>query len=402
MSRFGPASIAFRQALRSTSLFAKRTFSVNARRAKPAARSSAIPGGTDSPRISVESSSGVQDVAGPASLSEFLDLAYSQNQGGQPLVFRSQIQADPGNAQSRPPVFSPALKKWFTHSTQGTRLSPYLEQHSAHILPYELILPFGPDMSSPRNANICNFLSWLSRSDDPLLRSLQSLLEHHISVLPPANQGSRDTPDTRFVHFEAPLALLIAGLQFNLTRPSPDQRFSRLYIAQSALESLPQPLRADVPVPDAVAQDGRGDVYASSIWLGLEPTNTPWHRDPNPNLFGQLCGAKAVRLMPPRQGVRLFQKVQASLGRPSANYKIRGAEMMQGPEWHAWQDAVWGEGSRSEHAMAEVVLRPSDVLYIPDEWWHSVRSVGAEGGLNGSVNWWFRRRARARASQPAT
>lgn len=332
---------------------------------------------------------------GPVSNSDFLNHVYAQTQGKEPVIFRSQIQSDAGLPET-PAVLSPALGKWFTHSAQGADLSPYLKQHATHILPYELILPFGPDLSSPQNANISNFLSWLSHSDDPLHQSLKSLLEYHISLLP-QTKPNQPTPDTRFIHFEAPLALLLAGLQFNHSLSPPNPPFSRLYIAQSSLDSLPPSLRADLPIPSAVSQNGRGDLYASSIWLGLQPTNTPWHRDPNPNLFGQLYGSKVVRLMPPKQGVRLFNRVQAALGRPGASYKIRGMEMMQGREWQAWEEAVWGEGKEGEKReeegmMAEVALRPRDVLYIPDEWWHSVRSEGVEGGLNASVNWWFRRR----------
>src|SRR5690606_6150912 len=96
-----------------------------------------------------------------------------------------------------------------------------------------------------------------------------------------------------------------------------------------------------LPTPDIVRRAGKGDVYASSIWLGLEPTYTPLHRDPNPNLFVQLRGAKLVRLLPPKVGNALYQEVQRLLGRAGSS-RIRGADMMHGPERQLLHERVWG------------------------------------------------------------
>ncbi|KAK4133650.1 Clavaminate synthase-like protein, partial [Trichocladium antarcticum] len=198
-------------------------------------------------------------------------------------------------------------------------------------------------------------------------------------------------PDAVFIRFEAPLGLLVAGIQFNKEQHSPDGCFTQLYVAQAPISTLPRALQADVPTPNGLAQ-GRfpSDIYGSSIWLGLEPTYTPWHRDPNPNLFCQLCGSKVVRTMPPWPGTRLFEEVQAKLGK-GGSPRIRGEEMMQGPERRALLDAVWG--ANTPQHMIEVEVNPRDVLFIPKGWWHSVRSTGPGGGLNASVNWWFRCKA---------
>lgn len=61
--------------------------------------------------------------------------------------------------------------------------------------------------------------------------------------------------------------------------------------------------------------------------------------------------------------------------------------MMEGPERDMLHDAIWREPSCP---MQEAYLGPSDALFIPKGWWHSVRSQSDDGRLNGSVNWWFR------------
>jgi hypothetical protein len=263
------------------------------------------------------------------------------------------------------------------------------------------------------------FLSWLSESPSKLHQHLASLLQNHITVNHPQPQAfqlqptppNTDTPihtnntsseeETFFLRFDAPLALLCAALEFNNTAQHHHPPLSELYIAQASLSLLPEALQSDLPTPALVQQAGKGDVYSSSIWLGLEPTYTPWHRDPNPNLFCQLCGEKVVRLLPPRQGEALFRAVQARLllghgqvGAESA--RIRGEEMMQGLERRVLKEAVWGRGKEDRDEtmrrdMVQAAVGPGDVLFIPLGWWHSVRSGGeVEGRLNGSVNWWFR------------
>ncbi|KAL1957132.1 hypothetical protein VTO42DRAFT_6275 [Malbranchea cinnamomea] len=188
----------------------------------------------------------------------------------------------------------------------------------------------------------------------------------------------------------------------------------RLYLAQCQLLDLPLSLRNDLPTPSIVTTVGKGDIYDTNIWLGLAPTYTPLHRDPNPNLFVQLAGSKRVRLLPPERGLRTFAKVRDTLGKDGGrhNAAYRGEEMMQGPEMELLDQEVWGDNptgeeagssglSREEHKRMEgleenekeedgydVILNAGDGLFIPLGWWHSIKGVGE--GITGSVNWWFR------------
>lgn len=164
------------------------------------------------------------------------------------------------------------------------------------------------------------------------------------------------------------------------------QQSARIYIAQAPLPDLPSSMRADLPTPELVLKAGKGDVYDSSIWLGQAPTYTPLHKDPNPNLFVQLAGRKVVRLYAPKAGMRVFSRVQEMIG-GGGSASMRGEEMMVGEEREVLEKEVWGEGESGGDAW-EAELEGGDALFIPKGWWHSVKGVG--GGINGSVNWWFR------------
>ncbi|GAB0136911.1 hypothetical protein EsDP_00005196 [Epichloe bromicola] len=198
------------------------------------------------------------------------------------------------------------------------------------------------------------------------------------------------TEDTNqdFLEVYAPLRLLIKALEFNGAQNPVVRDPLQLYIAQSALPDLPQPMQDGLPAPELVRRAGKGDIYSSSVWMGTEPTYTPLHRDPNPNLFCQLWSRKVVRLLPPSTGDRLFFEVQVQI-KQQGNSRIRTTDMMQGEERLVLHDAVWGNTSPEDN-MYEAELEAGDALFIPEGWWHSVKSVGSDGGLNGSVNWWFR------------
>jgi hypothetical protein len=190
-----------------------------------------------------------------------------------------------------------------------------------------------------------------------------------------------------FFQLYAPLELLVKALEFNAKSTANSRPPILLYVAQSSLSDLPQPLQDDLPTPELVKSAGKGDVYSSSLWLGTEPTYTPLHRDPNPNLFCQIHSSKVVRLLPPSFGEQLFIQVQARIHQ-QANSRIRSSEMMEGKEREELHRAVWEPDETGQFFEAE--LDAGDSLFIPKGWWHSVKSKASEGGLNGSVNWWFR------------
>lgn len=309
-----------------------------------------------------------------------------------------------------------AINKWF-HPIGGDAALPpqltaasYLDDHYMTLLPFELLYP---QRHATGEEVVRQFIEDLrSHGSDKSSKSAMAmamgdhLLKQISHCAPIGTQQSEQ--DQQLLRFHAPLGLLLAALDYNHRTgqdPTKDgysnsQRSLRhLYIAQAPITDLPDALRNDLPAGDIVKFAGRGDIYDSSIWLGLEPTYTPLHRDPNPNLFVQLCSTKIVRLLPPASGDQCFYQVQQRLGRNSGNSRIRGADMMQGLERKAFYEAIWEtrqnqSGSCGEDMyelpVQEAILGPGDAIYIPKGWWHSVKSVYSDGRLNGSVNWWFR------------
>ncbi|KZZ97401.1 Transcription factor jumonji/aspartyl beta-hydroxylase [Moelleriella libera RCEF 2490] len=289
----------------------------------------------------------------------------------EPLVFRRQ--------QDSPAARLPALSKWFVGRSALNASSPLhpfapflINEFQDWCFPYELI------KTSKALDAILAFQKSLMASEDVLNQFLAEILQTVVA----------ENTDQTFFQIHAPLRLLVKAIEFNSCRDRATSPPLQLYIAQSALTDLPQPLQQDLQVPDLVCKSGKGDVYSSSIWLGTEPTYTPLHRDPNPNLFCQLWSKKVVRLMPAARGDRLFFEVQVQLQRRRSS-RIRTTDMMQGEERKALHDAVWRSETLPDE-LCEVELDAGDALFIPDGWWHSVRSTLSDGELNGSVNWWFR------------
>ncbi|KAK5636321.1 hypothetical protein RRF57_012033 [Xylaria bambusicola] len=283
----------------------------------------------------------------------------------------------------------PAMKSWTTVRGREKGLVSFggdkLESFSDTIVSYELIVSpssQGDESSGCSLDCLKAFQAWLDRT---LTNQHNHLLQNLTSQLLESAENSR----SRFLQFDAPLSLIIQASRYNRSKGiDPWQRVSQLYIAQSDIRNLPPALGDDLPVPDIVGRVGKGDIYDSSIWLGLQPTYTPLHRDPNPNLFCQLVGSKAVRLLRPKAGLSVFADVLRSLG-AVGNSRFRGPEMMDGPEREGLHRAVWGDPDPSREVL-QATLGPGDALFIPRGWWHSVRSVGHEAELNASANWWFR------------
>ncbi|QYS95947.1 tRNA wybutosine-synthesizing protein 4 [Trichoderma simmonsii] len=267
----------------------------------------------------------------------------------------------------------PAFHKWFTRDDKDTTLSSYMDPFLQWDFPYELIKP------AHRGSETIALLHDSLLNQGNIGRDLAAAIQ---------TATAETSPQHQFFQLYAPLRLLVRALEFNKAQRLKANPPVQLYIAQSLLPDLPDALQSDVPAPELIRRVGKGDIYSSSIWLGTEPTYTPLHRDPNPNLFCQLCSSKVVRLMPPERGLALYNSVQKQLRR-MGNSRIRSTEMMEGEEREMLHSAVWGDEPTATD-IQEVTLRAGDGLFIPKGWWHSIRSEQSDGQLNGSANWWFR------------
>jgi len=202
-----------------------------------------------------------------------------------------------------------------------------------------------------------------------------------LELTPNAPLSTSTPTEPAFQRFTAPLQLFLDWAE-RATSATP----YRLYLAQAKVTELPRQLRDDVPTPDLILKTGNGDIYDTNVWIGLAPTYTPLHRDPNPNLFVQLAGTKVVRLFEPAVGDQIYTQVRAKLGRAGSGV-FRGEEMMQGEEKRVLEAEVWGARDTSlkgDTRGYEAHLGRGDGLFIPKGWWHSIKGVGE--GVTGSVS----------------
>lgn len=180
-----------------------------------------------------------------------------------------------------------------------------------------------------------------------------------------------------FKRFDAPLGVFLDYIE------NPPEHV-RMYLAQCSLKSLPPPMRQSLPLPDFLRTHGARktksalDIYDTSLWIGLPPTYTPLHRDPNPNCFFQMAGRKTIRLLPPEKGLELFQKVKKRIGEDGGDLsgRMRGEEMMMGRERDELEREVWDTDYSPESGGLEARLERGYGLFIPEGWWHSVKGHG--------------------------
>ncbi|KLU81515.1 hypothetical protein MAPG_00603 [Magnaporthiopsis poae ATCC 64411] len=326
---------------------------------------------------------------------------------GLPLIIERDQQSCSNPQDSLSPSFPKVHSLWFNNSRCGSavlseaaeavtpektclsegQIGPRLQQDAvaSAYLPYEL-------MFSPLDLDILQeFSLWIrTLKDDEHAAWIADAVAEALSAegsLP----GNDDAGGTRMVRFEAPLRLLSLACSFNKarSRSRDSTQMRRLYIAQAPISDLPLELQGDLPVPELVLRAGKGDIYSTSIWMGLAPTYSPWHRDPNPNLFHQLHGGKTFRIMPPVPGEQVFREAQSRIGLAS-NPRIRTMGMFQGAETSALHEAIWGPTSGRLSGLLEARLCPGTSLFLPKGWWHSVQSESEDGTLNASVNFWFR------------
>jgi Cupin-like domain len=263
----------------------------------------------------------------------------------------------------------PAARKWFSHEPENAKdrvfalSEPYLSRFQDTILPYELII-------DPNGDALQRYINWAETAN----KGRQELATFLAQLLSESNSRT-------FHRFHAPLTLFLQACK---ATPSHIKQ-PRLYIAQAQIADLPKELQDDLPTPQIVTEAGKGDIYDANIWMGIPPTYTPLHKDPNPNLFVQLASSKRVRLFEPAAGSAIFRGVQQRIGQ-HGSASFRGDEMMEGPERDALGEAVWGDEVRGEGY--EAMVSCGDALFIPKGWWHSIKSVGSD--ISGSVNWWFR------------
>eukprot|EP00923_Selenidium_pygospionis_P048716 GHVN01083726.1.p4 GENE.GHVN01083726.1~~GHVN01083726.1.p4 ORF type:complete len:184 (+),score=16.70 GHVN01083726.1:1576-2127(+) len=145
------------------------------------------------------------------------------------------------------------------------------------------------------------------------------------------------------------------------------------YLAQHSLFDHIQPLDRDLATPD-YALCGKTDELIRMGWMGPAGTVSPLHTDPYHNVYAQIVGAKYVRLYAPQQGANLypFEMFLKNTSRVSSDIT---SPMSDNSKYPLFKTAQY----------QETLLLAGDLLFIPNGWWHFIKSVKRSI----SVSFWF-------------
>nr|XP_061805952.1 lysine-specific demethylase 8-like [Nerophis lumbriciformis] len=144
------------------------------------------------------------------------------------------------------------------------------------------------------------------------------------------------------------------------------------YLAQHQLfEQIPE-LKDDIRLPDyCCLGDGDEDDVTVNAWFGPAGTVSPLHQDPQHNFLAQVVGCKYIRLYSPEDSDKLYPHPSQLLHNTS-QVEVENPDTERFPKF-------------SKAPYLECVLRPGDVLFIPIQHWHYVRSLEQSF----SVSFWW-------------
>nr|XP_020465901.1 lysine-specific demethylase 8 isoform X2 [Monopterus albus] len=144
------------------------------------------------------------------------------------------------------------------------------------------------------------------------------------------------------------------------------------YLAQHQLfDQIPE-LKEDIRLPDyCCLGEGEEDNITVNAWFGPGGTVSPLHQDPQQNFLAQVVGRKYIRLYSPKDTDKLYPH-QSQLLHNTSQVEVENPDTEKFPEFVKVQ-------------YLECVLQPGDVLFIPAQHWHYVRSLE----LSFSVSFWW-------------
>ncbi|KAL4086254.1 hypothetical protein PRIC1_014384 [Phytophthora ramorum] len=149
------------------------------------------------------------------------------------------------------------------------------------------------------------------------------------------------------------------------------------YLAQHRLFDQIPALGLDIITPDYCtvqriedAEDEEDEDITVNSWFGPGGTVSPLHFDPKDNVLCQVVGAKYLRLYAPEESEKLYP-IEGLLSNTS-QVQVEDPDDKQFPEFR--------------HAKyVECVLREGEMLYIPPQYWHYVKSLSTSF----SVSFWW-------------
>nr|XP_057904248.1 lysine-specific demethylase 8 isoform X2 [Doryrhamphus excisus] len=143
------------------------------------------------------------------------------------------------------------------------------------------------------------------------------------------------------------------------------------FIDRYVSKTIPE-LKDDIRLPDyCCLGDGDEDDVTVNAWFGPAGTVSPLHQDPQQNFLAQVVGRKYIRLYSPEDSDKLYPHPSQLLHNTS-QVDVENPDTERFPEF-------------SKAPYLECVLHPGDVLFIPVQHWHYVRSLDQSF----SVSFWW-------------
>jgi hypothetical protein len=163
------------------------------------------------------------------------------------------------------------------------------------------------------------------------------------------------------------------------------------YLAQHDLLSQIPALRQDVYIPDYCFTSAPPHSSKSpgktmpklkdpllNTWFGPAGTVSPLHTDPYHNILCQVVGKKYIRLYSPEESAKLYPMGVEGDGIDMSNTSdvdLEGEEIERDKKFPLFRDAAY----------VETILVAGECFYIPEGWWHYVRSLT----VSISVSFWW-------------
>ncbi|KAJ8386187.1 hypothetical protein AAFF_G00176110 [Aldrovandia affinis] len=144
------------------------------------------------------------------------------------------------------------------------------------------------------------------------------------------------------------------------------------YLAQHQLfDQIPE-LKEDIRIPDyCCLGEGEEDDITINAWFGPAGTVSPLHHDPQNNFLAQVVGRKYIRLYSPGESDKLYPH-QSQLLHNTSQVDVGSPDVARFPDF-------------VKAPYQECILNPGEVLFIPVQYWHYVRSLD----LSFSVSFWW-------------
>eukprot|EP00511_Aplanochytrium_stocchinoi_P009298 CAMPEP_0204871272 /NCGR_PEP_ID=MMETSP1348-20121228/34832_1 /ASSEMBLY_ACC=CAM_ASM_000700 /TAXON_ID=215587 /ORGANISM="Aplanochytrium stocchinoi, Strain GSBS06" /LENGTH=237 /DNA_ID=CAMNT_0052025453 /DNA_START=253 /DNA_END=966 /DNA_ORIENTATION=- len=152
---------------------------------------------------------------------------------------------------------------------------------------------------------------------------------------------------------------------------------STAYLAQHELLVQIPELEKDIIVPDycslSLADAKSTGEVAVNFWFGPPGTVSPLHHDPKNNLLAQVTGSKLIKLASPQQNENVYPN--PGMMSNTSQVDVENEENVDLEKYPKFKDAK----------LEQVVLNPGEMLYIPANHWHFVKSLDTSISLS---FWW--------------